>query len=117
MPEFLTIAGINVEISAASTGERTPVRIGGSSRAIDGTMRNTVRAIFREWSYDTTFLSAAQEALLRAACDGGAFVAVSGSGVGGGTVTCLVDINEAPYHMDGATAVNRTLSLDIRQAV
>jgi hypothetical protein len=98
---FLTIAGLDVEVTDARRAEDD--RGGETVRAYAGNLRSTKTAGKRGWAFTTRPLSVDEQAALRAACGDGAFVAVGGTALGfagAGAVTCVVEIGESTYAMD-----------------
>ena len=98
---FLTIAGVDVEVTQARRLEDD--RGGEKVRAVAGNLRSTQTVAKRGWSFVTRPLTVPEQTALRAACGDGAYVAVGGTAmefVGVGTITCLVEIGESEYVID-----------------
>jgi hypothetical protein len=110
---FLVVAGITVHIARGQAVESIE-RIGSSSRAYAGNLRSAVRA---EKATSTPMI-AADATTLRAAVALAAQVACSGNMLGG-TVTCEVEVSDAPFVGTGATAdgfnFRRVLALTLRE--
>lgn len=95
MTDFLTIADIPIPVLRGQAAE-TVQRIGTSSRTYTGDLRSTVRAEKRTWKVTTKPLLSAVIATIRTAIANAAHVSCAGNMLGG-TVTCEVEITDAPY--------------------
>jgi hypothetical protein len=94
---YLSVAGIVVNVSRTQPMSETIERIGSSSRAYSGNLRTTVRSEKRTWKLMTAPMIAATAATLRAAITLAAQVSCTGDMLGGSTVTCEAEVNDAPY--------------------
>lgn len=74
---FLVVGGVTVNV-ATDASSRTVQEIGDRARAFDGTMRSTVRARKKAWSFTTVPMTDAAASTLETALNGTLPVAVSG---------------------------------------
>lgn len=112
---WLTIAGITVDAFEDGMSQRPMERGGELVRAHAGNLRNSIRWEKRGWDFSTGFMSEAEVTTLRAAVALGAFVTVSGDFVGGASILCEVQINEAPYIANGIASFWRILDIGVTE--
>ncbi len=90
--------------------------IGESVRTFTGALRSTVRAEKRQWSFQSVYITQAQETALRAVIANKAQVSCT-IGLAGATVvaTCEVTITSSRYVRNGGVA-DRVVSLRLIEA-
>lgn len=93
---FLTIAGVDYDVSTQDAGERTPRLIGATAPTFDGGLRSSRRERKRVWQFTLGPMDVPTcETLLAAvAVD---TVPVSGDALHGLAVTALVDVTQVTY--------------------
>ncbi len=109
---FLTIAGITVEAQTNAAQESEGTLVGERVRTFSGTLRSTVRARKRAWSFTTPPLTAADAATLRAAIALDAVVSCAGDALGG-AVDCMVRVTQAPFQQDTRQASDFSVILQL----
>jgi hypothetical protein len=109
---FLTITGFgDVEVYTSNATQEESEEGGEDTRSFSGKLRTAIGWTKRRWSFETGWLSTANEAALRAVTANGAHVVCSGDALGG-SVTCRIKIRNAPYEPDGLT-FRRILALTL----
>lgn len=109
---FLTIAGLTVEVQTAGAQQEAGTVLGERVRTLSGTLRSTVRAVKRAWSFSTPPLTSADAATLRAAIANDAVVTCAGDALGG-AVACMVRVTQAPYQQDTRQATDFSVILQL----
>lgn len=85
---WLVVGGTTIEVEARPSSSReTKVPIGQQRRAIDGTMRESIIARKREWSFTTGLLTDAEKATLESKLEATPPLSCSGDALGG-AVNC-----------------------------
>lgn len=108
---MLQIGAETLAIDEDGATQEESIFIGESTRAFAGNLRSVVRAEKRQWSFQTVYITQAQETAVRAIVANKAqvtcVVGLAGSTV---TATCEVTITGSRYVRNGAVA-DRVLSL------
>lgn len=111
---FLVIAGSTVPVAPSGASENAPEQIGSTSRAYDGSLRSTVRAEKRSWTFTTKPIDSTLEATIRAAVANAYAVTVTGSALGGASVTCIVTLGQASFTLVRG-GFKKTLTLNVKE--
>ena len=117
---MLTVAGFTLEVSTDGATQSESDFIGGAERVFDGSMRSSRRGAKRNWRFtvisDGHPTTQAEHDAFRAAIEGGSgIVTCGGEALSNATLSCLVTINEAPYHQKLLTHV-RSMQLTLQEA-